>query len=87
MNVNRLNKKLKSRTIEEIMHHLRDMLDSFSMKFKERFVNNLDLVENMVRLCVKLSEKGFSFTNKLLYSTVYKNKGENNEGDHDFEVV
>eukprot|EP00826_Nyctotherus_ovalis_P006179 TRINITY_DN11439_c0_g1_i6.p2 TRINITY_DN11439_c0_g1~~TRINITY_DN11439_c0_g1_i6.p2 ORF type:complete len:129 (-),score=46.69 TRINITY_DN11439_c0_g1_i6:215-601(-) len=74
MNVNRLEKKLKHKSIEEAMHHLRDMLEPFNIKFKERFVNNLDLVDNMVRLCSKLLEKEFNFTSKLVYNTIHKSK-------------
>jgi hypothetical protein len=76
LNLKKLEKKLKHKSIEEVLYHLEDMTDSLNMKFKKRFINDLDLVDNMIRICDKLIEKGFKFTNKYLYDTYFKPKNE-----------
>jgi len=90
LNLKKLEKKLKHKTIEEVFYHLEDMIDSLNMKFKKRFINDLDLVDNMVRICDKLVEKGFKFTNKYVYDTYFKAKDgaeKGHEEKNEFEVI
>ena len=88
LNLKKLEKKLKHKTFEELICQLEEMTDSLNIKFKVRFINELDLVYNMIRICAKLNEKGIVFSNKYLYKTIYKiEKKGTNEGGNDFEVV
>ncbi len=103
LNLQKIEKKLKYKPIEAVMYHLDDMVDLLNMKFKQRFVNNLDVVENMVKICQKLEEKGAPLTSRLLYTTertedapgrVFKpavkyvpKKAGDNDVGKDFEVV
>jgi len=96
LNLQKIEKKLKKRKIEEIIYHLEDMMDLLNMKYKERFVNDLDLVDNLVKICMKLTEKNFIFTNKMLYSTEWKEENPEKSGakpeikksgDHGFELI
>eukprot|EP00826_Nyctotherus_ovalis_P016914 TRINITY_DN14938_c0_g1_i1.p1 TRINITY_DN14938_c0_g1~~TRINITY_DN14938_c0_g1_i1.p1 ORF type:complete len:137 (+),score=43.68 TRINITY_DN14938_c0_g1_i1:850-1260(+) len=89
LNLKKLEKKLRHKSIEEVLYHLEDMIDSLNMKFKKRFINDLDLVDNMVRICDKLIEKGFKFTNKHLFNTYHDAKatGKNSEEKNEFEVI
>ncbi len=68
-NLQKLEKRLKRKDIVGAMHHLDDMVDLLNLKMKKRFVNNLDVVENLVKVCQKLGEKGVAFTNRMLFRT------------------
>ncbi len=80
LNPQKIEKRLRKKPIDEVIYHLEDMVDLLNMKFRARFVNNLDLVENMVKICKKLSEKEFVFTTKLLFQSAYDYGDKGKEG-------
>jgi len=95
-NLQKIENKLKKKKIEEVIYKVDDMMDLLNMKYKERFVNDLDLVDNLVKICMKLTEKNFIFTNKMLYSTEWKEENPEKSGakpeikksgDHGFELI
>eukprot|EP00831_Metopus_contortus_P011926 TRINITY_DN14782_c0_g1_i5.p1 TRINITY_DN14782_c0_g1~~TRINITY_DN14782_c0_g1_i5.p1 ORF type:complete len:116 (-),score=31.96 TRINITY_DN14782_c0_g1_i5:194-541(-) len=90
LNLQKIQKRLKKNPIEKVIYHLEDMVDLLNMKYKVRFVNNLDLVENVVKIISKLKEKFFVITSKY-YFQVKKKSGESSDikdkSEEGFEMI
>eukprot|EP00830_Metopus_es_P013066 TRINITY_DN30_c0_g2_i1.p1 TRINITY_DN30_c0_g2~~TRINITY_DN30_c0_g2_i1.p1 ORF type:complete len:388 (-),score=92.35 TRINITY_DN30_c0_g2_i1:100-1164(-) len=70
LNTKIIENKCKGRPIENYIRHCEDMTGLLGIKHKERFLNNLDLVDNMVSILKKLGEKSVDYTTQYVTPAV-----------------
>jgi len=87
-NMNKIKDKLKYKDLSHCLSSFNIMCDLLNVKQEEKFLNNLDLVENEIRLIQKLIDKGVSFTNEYELDTFEKcSDHPMNLPKEDFELV